>query len=73
MGLSFGKLLLLVLLVAAVWLGIMIYRRSVRQRDLAETKTPKPLGAVATVECPVCRTYRAVGAKPCGRNDCPIT
>jgi hypothetical protein len=74
MGLSFGKVLLLLLLGAAVWAGIVVYRRMARQRELNEAATRNaPLAAIKTVACPVCGTFvPEKGARRCERGDCPL-
>jgi hypothetical protein len=73
--LSFWKILLLVLVIAGVWAGITIYKRSQRQRELAEARQrPQPnLGHIKTVACRVCGTYVPErGAARCERADCPV-
>jgi hypothetical protein len=73
---SFWKLLLLVLVIAGVWAGIAIYKRSQRQRELAEVRakqSPPNLGHIKTVACRVCGTYIPErGAARCERADCPV-
>jgi hypothetical protein len=71
---SFWKLLLLVIVIGGVWAGITIYKRSQRQRELAEARRAGPKVAhVQTVACRVCGTYvPAQGATPCARADCPV-
>jgi hypothetical protein len=71
LGISFAKLLLLVLVVAAVWAGVTIYKRAERKRELAQT-TPPALDPIKTSVCRVCGTYRANGAARCARTDCPV-
>jgi hypothetical protein len=60
-GLSFPKLLLLVLAVAIVWYGYKAVRRR-DERRMAETSRP-PAGPAAEtmVKCPVCGTYNPAG------------
>lgn len=74
--LSFWKLLLLVIVIAGVWAGVTIYKRSQRQRELAEQRArqkPPHLGHIKTVVCRVCGTYVPErGAAACGRGDCPF-
>lgn len=73
---SFWKLLLLVLVIAGVWAGVTIYKRSQRQRELAEARarrTQPNLGHIKTVACRVCGIYVPErGAKRCERADCPF-
>lgn len=74
--LSFWKLLLLVLVIAGVWAGVAIYKRSQRQRELgerAEARAKPEVAYVQTVACKVCGTYvPAQGATRCARADCPF-
>jgi hypothetical protein len=71
---SFWKLLLLVIVVAGVWAGVAIYKRSQRRRELDEPAAAKPKVAhVQTTACRVCGTYvPAQGATRCARADCPF-
>jgi Pyruvate/2-oxoacid:ferredoxin oxidoreductase delta subunit len=73
---SFWKLLLLVLVIGGVWAGITIYKRSQRQRELAEAqarRTQPNLGHIKTVACRICGTYVPErGTKRCERADCPF-
>ena len=73
---SFWKLLLIVLVIAGVWAAVTIYKRSQRQRELAEARAPEPkpnLGHIKTVPCRVCGTYVPErGAARCERADCPF-
>jgi len=73
---SFWKILLLVLVIAGIWAAVAIYKRSQRQRELAEARASEPqpnLGHIKTVACRVCGTYVPErGAARCGRADCPV-
>ena len=69
--LSFAKILLLALIVAAVWVGVTIYKRAERQRAVAKQRPPA-LDPIKTSACPVCGIYRAAGADRCARADCPV-
>ena len=73
---SFWKILLIVLVIGGVWAGITIYKRSQRQRELAEGRAQQPqpnLGHIKTVACRVCGTYVPErGASRCERADCPV-
>ena len=76
-GLSFAKLILLALVVAAVWFGFRYLQA--RDRALAAARraaqpAPERVGRGGTedlVKCPVCATYVARTAGACGRGDCP--
>jgi uncharacterized protein len=84
-GISFAKLLLLGLLVAAIWFGIRYVQGMGRDRTADTVRKPAPGPApsaaareaqpVGTAEdltkCPVCGTYVARAAPRCGRADCP--
>jgi hypothetical protein len=79
-GLSFGKIVLLVLLALAVWTYFR-YRARVRlireafremQRQAEQqARQSGPREPVSLRECPVCRAYIAADAAPCGRPECP--
>jgi ribosomal protein L32 len=82
LGLSFGKLLVLALLVLAIWYGFKYAGRmeQVRQavkraRAAAEQKRsggPPRLQAEDMVKCRICGTYVAAhGVGKCGQPDCP--
>ena len=80
-GISLAKLLLLAAVLAAVWYGFKYLQARDRQakavrRDAAARVAPGDAAArVGTAEdliqCPVCATYVARGARGCGRADCP--
>ena len=73
-----GKLLLLVLVVAAVWFGWRYVQRL--QQTLAKREEPKrapkpePRGIASEdmVKCRACGAYVAAAAGRCGRADCPF-
>jgi hypothetical protein len=73
---SFWKLLLIILVIGGVWAAVTIYKRSQRQRELAEARGRQPaanLGHIKTVACRVCGTYVPErGARRCERADCPF-
>jgi hypothetical protein len=79
-GFSFGKLLLLVLLILVVWTAFKYMRRieAIRRvlRDEMQrrqaTRRPPPLPAEDLVKCASCAAYVAArNATNCGRADCP--
>jgi uncharacterized protein len=81
LGFSLGKLLLLVLLLAAVWFGfrymsrIDAVRRTLRE-ELARRQRQPPTAprvqAEDLVKCSACGAYvAAASAGNCGRADCP--
>ncbi len=74
MGLSFGKILLLLAIGAAAWAGFVVYKRMARQREIAEAAAAKkPIAAIKTVACKICGTYiPESGAARCARADCPL-
>jgi hypothetical protein len=78
-GLSFNKLLLLVIVVIAVWYGYKYVTRvnQVRQaatRDRARgPQRGGTIGAEDMAKCASCGAYVARGAASCGRGDCPYS
>jgi hypothetical protein len=79
-GFSFGKLLLLALLIFIVWTAFKYMRRveAIRRvlRDEMQrrqaTRRPPPLPSEDLVSCPACGAYVAArSASNCGRGDCP--
>jgi uncharacterized protein len=81
LGFSPGKLLVLIVLIAIVWIGfryvnrVDAIRRSVRdelkRRQQAQQK-PRSIQAEDLVKCAQCGAYVAAhGATACGRADCP--
>ena len=72
-GFSIGKLLVLAAIIAAVWYGFKLYQRLEAKRA-AERLARR--GSMETgeqmVECKACGVYNpAIGARNCGRADCP--
>ncbi|MGH6962164.1 MAG: hypothetical protein ACREE7_16915 [Dongiaceae bacterium] len=75
---SFGKILVLVLVVLAVWYGFRLIGQLDRQRkELARRNRDKPAaragaGIEDMIKCGACGTYLpAHGAASCGKADCP--
>ncbi len=77
LGMSVGKLLVLVLIIVGVWYGFKLFSRleSARKGELKdEGRKPARKGPEAEemVSCPVCGTYvPSSNAGSCGRPDCP--
>lgn len=83
-GMSYGKLLLLVAVVAIVWFGFRWFQRWEKERRDAERReaaqlarqAPTPAATRAGEEmsaCRVCGTYVAASAmRACGRPNCPF-
>jgi hypothetical protein len=69
---AFPKLVIVVLVVAAAWMG---YRwLNGVTRDLPRRRVASPQAAVNAEDlapCGVCGAYVAAGAPACGRPDCP--
>jgi hypothetical protein len=76
-GLSFGKLLVLIVLIAVVWYGFKHVARTEKVRQEAAKKRapaagPRRVEAEDMVKCGACGAYVAArGASNCGRSDCP--
>jgi hypothetical protein len=80
LGFSLSKLLLLLLVIAAVWFGfrymgrVDAVRRALRE-ELARRQQPQKAPRVEAedlVSCSACGAYvSARGASRCGRADCP--
>ncbi|HXQ52756.1 MAG TPA: hypothetical protein VN802_16800 [Stellaceae bacterium] len=83
MGLSFGKLVVLALAIAVVWLVFKYRRRSdevsraFRREAEARRANPRPVSssraapAEDLVKCDACGAYVSAHAGACGRPDCP--
>lgn len=77
LGFSLSKLLVLILIVAAVWYGFKWVGRldRVRKERLRESGSrPGDGGSRDLIECKACGTYVAAGLEECpeGRADCPM-
>ena len=73
-GIGLGKLLLLVLAVAAVWYGFKLVGRLDRKRKAKPAGNKKQdTGSIGKMDqCPVCGTYVVADrAANCGRQGCP--
>ncbi|HXP30506.1 MAG TPA: hypothetical protein VN832_05415 [Stellaceae bacterium] len=81
LGLSLGKLLILILLIGIVWYGFKYVQRveEIRQRLRRQTGGQRrddsqdgSRAAEDLVKCPRCGAYVAVKSRAsCGRADCP--
>jgi hypothetical protein len=70
---AFPKLIVVVLVVAAAWVGYR-WLNGVTRELSARRPTPPPnqaINAEDLVACEVCGAYVAAGASACGRPDCP--
>ena len=73
-GFGLGKLLILVIVVAAVWYGFKFVGRLDRKRKREiEGEKSKPSDSIGEMEkCRICGTYVVAGrAENCGRKGCP--
>lgn len=69
---GFPKLIVLILVVAAVWIGyrwVMAQTRGLPRRPNASKQ--RAIEAEDLVACGVCGAYVAAHAPGCGRPDCP--
>ncbi len=73
-GLSLSKILLLVLVVAAVWYGFKWVKRMQVKRDAAGGPARPAAPGTDLSACPACGTYVAAGVAQCPskRSDCPM-
>lgn len=70
--LSFPKLVVLILVFAAVWIGYRWLNGPARELPRRRSAAPRrALPAEDLVACAVCGAYAAAGAPGCGRADCP--
>jgi hypothetical protein len=66
------KLMIIVLALAAAWVGyrwLSGVKRDLPRRRMASPRTP--INAEDLAACEVCGAYVAVGARACSRPDCP--
>ncbi|HSR54939.1 MAG TPA: hypothetical protein VLN73_01770 [Alphaproteobacteria bacterium] len=76
-GFSLSKLLVLILIIAAIWYGFKWVGRLDRERKerLKEDRSrPGDRGSRDLIECTACGAYVAPGLDECpeGRADCPM-
>jgi hypothetical protein len=76
-GGGFGKLIVLILVILAVWYGYKYVNRVNEVREAMRRKAPRPgptrsLKAEDMTKCRSCGAYVAEGAASCGRPDCPF-
>jgi hypothetical protein len=77
-ALSFSKLLVLAVIIAAVWYGfrwvnrVELLRKEAAARAASGQGRMRPTASEDMVRCPSCGTYVAPrAARACGRADCP--
>jgi hypothetical protein len=69
---AFPKLVVLILVIAAVWIGYRWLNGPARELPRRRSVHPRPaLHAEDLALCGVCRAYVAAAAPGCGRPDCP--
>lgn len=83
MGGSFGKLLLVVAVIAIAWFGWRWYQRWEKERRTLDDRREaedalrrnrdgrEPVGVEDLAKCRVCGAFVAAGSKACGRSGCP--
>jgi hypothetical protein len=69
---AFPKLIIVVLVVAAAWVGYRWLNGITRDLPRRRVASPRaPINAEDLAACGVCGAYVATGAPACGRPDCP--
>jgi len=69
---AFPKLVVLILVAAAVWIGYRWLNGPVRPLPRQRAQAPRPaIHAEDLAPCGVCGAYVAARAPGCGRPDCP--
>jgi hypothetical protein len=68
---AFPKLVLLILVIAAVWIGYRWLNGPTRALPRRRAPRQPSLDAEDLVRCGVCGAYVAAAAPGCGRPDCP--
>lgn len=69
---AFPKLVVLILVVAAVWVGYRWLNGFTRELPRRRAASPRrSINAEDLVACGVCGAYVAAAAPGCGRTDCP--
>ena len=67
---SLTKLLFLIAVIAAVWVGFRWYQRLEQTGALKRRRTDR-IAPQDTVRCLACGVYVTRGSTPCARADCP--
>jgi hypothetical protein len=68
---AFPKLIIVVLVVAAAWVGYRWLNGVTRDPPRRRVASPRaPINAEDLVACGICGAYVAAGAPACGRPDC---
>ena len=68
---EFPKLVVLILVFAAVWIGYRWLNGPARELPRRRSPPRRAIQAEDLVACGVCRAYVAAQAPGCGRPDCP--
>jgi hypothetical protein len=68
---AFPKLVVLILVIAAVWIGYRWLNGPARELPRRRPVSRPSLHAVDLAPCRVCGAYVAAAAPRCGRPDCP--
>lgn len=75
LGGPLGKLLVLVVVIAAIWYGVKYIARINQIREQQRRRAPRPGGRSLKAEdmskCRACGAYVTADARNCGRADCP--
>lgn len=68
---EFPKLVVLILLFAAIWIAYRWLNRPARELPRRRGPPPRAIPAEDLVACGVCGSYVAARAPACARPDCP--
>lgn len=62
-GLSFAKILLIAIVIAAVWYGLRVFRQREAERIAEAKRRDLQTSSEAMVKCPVCGAYNPAGVR----------